>query len=131
MYIANGHSCIYMYPAQSNEIILILHIKQFFFTECFTRVRLPLLLGHYDVRDPQIVVGLYLVFGKVSKRRRRRQKEKSRERREDEGERGNGGEMGGERKEGVEREERRGKKENYKRESHREMEEKHYEGDTK
>ena len=44
-----------MYPAESDEVVLILDIKELLLTERLTRVRPSLLLRDNDVGDMQLV----------------------------------------------------------------------------
>jgi len=47
-----------MDPAQGDEVVLVLHVKQILLTQHLTRVRLPLLLGHNHMGDAQCVLRL-------------------------------------------------------------------------
>ena len=44
-----------MYPAKSDEVVLILDVKELLFAERLARVRPSLLLRDYDVGDMQLV----------------------------------------------------------------------------
>ena len=47
-----------MDPAKSNEVILILDIKEFFLVKRLTRISIAFLLWDDDVRDTQCVLRL-------------------------------------------------------------------------
>ena len=48
----------YMYPAQGDEVMLILYVKQLLFTECLARIWPTSLLGEDHVSDVQFVLRL-------------------------------------------------------------------------
>ena len=47
----NASECTHMYPTERDEVVLILHIEEFFFGERLTRVRASSLLGEDHVSD--------------------------------------------------------------------------------
>ncbi len=48
----------YMDPAQCDEVVLVLSIKQFLLVNSLARVRLTLLFGHNDVCYSEHIAGL-------------------------------------------------------------------------
>lgn len=52
----------YMYPAQSDEVILVLDIEEFLLVESLTRIGFPLLLRNNDVGNPQLVLRLQKIW---------------------------------------------------------------------
>ena len=48
----------YMYPSQSDDIIIVLSIKHFLFAVHLTGIRVPFLLGNNDMCDPKLILGL-------------------------------------------------------------------------
>lgn len=49
--------CTHMYPAQSNQLHLILHIEDLLLVHGVAAVGRAVLLGGYDVRDVELILG--------------------------------------------------------------------------
>ena len=47
-----------MYPSESDEIVLVLNIKELLFVECLTGIRTTSLLGNYNMCEVELVPGL-------------------------------------------------------------------------